>query len=510
MQFIIGLDIGTTHTKAIAMQSDGIVVTVTSAGYLPITAPDGQHELDCEVLMQAVTNVLQQLTQSLKQLGITESPSALAFSSAMHSLIAVDEELRPLTNCITWADLRSSAQAEKLRNSKHAMELYRHTGTPVHAMSPLCKLIWMRETMPQLHQRAAWFIGIKEYVMARMSGERIIDHSIASATGLFDIHERSWYRPALELAGIDEKRLFKPVSTDHTTQGIAHEFAALTGLPQNISLVIGASDGCLANIGSNALTGGDLSVTVGTSGAVRMLTSEPQTDPEARVFNYILDDEYYVCGGPLNNGGGLLQWYAKQFLQRDAGPDEDMQWFFDEAATVPAGAEGLLFLPYVRGERAPVWDANAKAAFIGLDHRHTRAHEMRALIEGINYAICHITDAVEQTTGNIRQVFISGGITRSPQWMQWLADAMGRRLQLTGNADASAIGAAILGWKALGELKCLSDARKFFQPAHSYEPEAAKLQLLQQYFTVYRNLYNSLQSSFKALQTIQHTHRDFL
>ncbi|NML23303.1 gluconokinase [Pseudoflavitalea sp. G-6-1-2] len=510
MQFIIGLDIGTTHTKAIAQQSDGVVVAVTSAGYLPITAPDGRYELDCEELLQAVTNVLQQLMQSLKQQGIAQAPSALAFSSAMHSLIAVDAQLHPLTNCITWADLRSIEQAERLRATDMAMELYRNTGTPVHAMSPLCKLIWIGETMPELHRNAASFIGIKEYVMAHMTGERIIDHSIASATGLFDIHNRSWFRPALALAGIDENRLFDPVSTDHIIQGITEEWATCTGLPQNIKLIAGASDGCLANIGSNALYPGDLSVTVGTSGAVRMLSDTPQTHPQASVFNYILDDEYFVCGGPLNNGGALLQWYAKQLLQRDVQADTDMQWFFDEAATVPSGSDGLLFLPYVRGERAPVWDAGAKAAFVGLDHRHTRAHEMRALIEGINYSICDITDAVAQTAGSIQNVFLSGGITRSPQWMQWLANAMGKPLQVSGNADASALGAAILGWKALGHLKSLTDARDFFQVAHTYQPDRLTHQLHQQFFSVYRNLYTSLQSSFKALQTIRHTHNDFL
>ncbi|QEC45433.1 gluconokinase [Pseudobacter ginsenosidimutans] len=498
MRFFIGIDIGTTHTKAIALQSDGFVAATSVAGYEPLTNVPGQHELYPDQLLGAVLATLRDLMRRTRELRLGQ-PEGIAFSSAMHSIIAVDDAGRPLTNCITWADLRSLPQAEKIRSSGLANEIYRRTGTPVHPMSPLCKLIWLREERPGIFNQAAKFVGIKEYVIHKLTGSYFIDQSIASATGLLDIQTRDWYAPALELAGVEENRLSNIVSTTYIIEGRKNELTRLTGVDAKVPLVIGASDGCLANIGSNALETGDCNITIGTSGAVRMLTDQPATDKYSRVFNYILDETHYVCGGPLNNGGALVEWYADHFLQKDIRLSGVMEALIAQAATVPAGAEGLLFLPYVRGERAPVWDAGARGAFVGLDHRHTQAHAIRAVIEGINYAVQDIAKAVKETIGAPKNIFVSGGFLKSPQWVQWLADLLGQRLVITAAADASAMGAAIMGWKAAGLFPDLSAARQFFQPLQTYEPDAQNHQTLQAYYEVYNGLYKQLQYSFEKL-----------
>ena len=502
MRFFIGIDIGTTHTKAIALQSDGFVAATAVAGYEPLTDAPGKHELNPAEVFEAVMNVWKELMQEIKSKGL-EQPEGIAFSSAMHSLIAMDHRGYPLTNCITWADLRSQPQAEKIKAAGLAHDLYRYTGTPVHPMSPLCKLIWLRKERPRIFNQAAKFIGIKEYVFYRLTGKYLIDQSIASATGLLDIQTRDWYAPALELAGVDRNRLSGIVSTGFVHEGISKDMAAYTGTEAKVPLIIGASDGCLANIGSNALEPGDCSITIGTSGAVRVLTDQPATDRRSRVFNYILDETHYVCGGPLNNGGALVEWYADHFLQKDLREDGIMEALMAEAATVPAGAEGLLFLPYVRGERAPVWDAGARGALVGLDHRHTQAHAIRALIEGINYAVQDIAMAVKETVGAPKNIFMSGGFLKSPQWVQWLADLLGQRLVVTATADASAMGAAIMGWKTAGLFSDLSAARQFFQPLQTYEPDPGNHQILQDYYQVYTGLYNQLQNSFEKLGNLR-------
>ncbi|WP_127132032.1 gluconokinase [Pseudoflavitalea rhizosphaerae] len=498
MRFFIGIDIGTTHTKAIALQSDGFVAGTAVAGYEPITDAPGKHELKPDEVFEAVKTVWRELMQVIKSKGLGQ-PEGIAFSSAMHSLIAMDDRGYPLTNCITWADLRSQPQAENIIAAGLANDSYRHTGTPVHPMSPLCKLIWLREESPQIFKQAAKFIGIKEYVFYQLTGQYLVDQSIASATGLLDIRTRDWYAPALKLAGVDENRLSGIVSTGYTHEGIGKDIAAYTGTDANVLLVMGASDGCLANIGSNALEPGDCSITIGTSGAVRMLTDQPATDERSRIFNYILDETHYVCGGPLNNGGALVEWYAGHFLQRDFREKGAMEALIKQAATVPAGAEGLLFLPYVRGERAPVWDAGARGALVGLDHRHTQSHAIRAVIEGINYAVQDIAMAVKETVGEPKNIFVSGGFLKSSQWVQWLADLLGHRLQVAAAADASAMGAAIMGWKAAGLFSDLSAARQFFQPLQTYEPDPAHHEKLQAYYKIYTGLYNQLQHSFEKL-----------
>lgn len=504
MRFIIGIDIGTTHTKAIAHNSDGFVAATAVAGYEPVTDASGKHELVPAEVFGAVMQVWKDVMDAMRQQGAPQ-PEAIAFSSAMHSLIAVDGAGRPLTGCITWADLRSQPQADALKASGFAGDLYRHTGTPVHPMSPLCKLIWLRETEPVVFHKAAKFIGIKEYIMQLLTGDYFVDQSIASSTGLLNITTREWYAPALDLAGIGKDRLSEIVSTIFIHTGIKAEYAAFTGTDAGIPLIAGASDGCLANIGSNALEPGDLSITIGTSGAVRMISDQPATDPESRVFNYIIDESHYVCGGPLNNGGALVEWYAEYFLHRNIREENVMEQLIAEAATAPVGSEGLIFLPYVRGERAPVWDASARGAFVGLDHRHTQAYALRAVFEGINYAVYDISRAVKETMGEAKNIFVSGGFLRSPQWVQWLTDLMGQRLTLTAAADASAMGAAILGWKAIGLFSSLSEARKFFQQQRSWEPDPLHHATLQQYYEVYAGLYNSLQNSFQKLAVLRNS-----
>lgn len=506
MRYFIGIDIGTTHSKAIALQSDGFIAAKTSAGYEPITEEPGQHELVPDIVFDAVLKAWRELMQLTADKGLGQ-PEGIAFSSAMHSLIAVDEAGDPLTNCITWADLRSIAKANRLKSDAGADELYRATGTPIHPMSPLSKLIWLREEKPSIFNKAAKFIGIKEYVLNKLTGSYFVDESIASASGLLNIQTRKWHAPALQKAGLTEDRLSDIVSTTYIHTGIKDEFAVFTGVNAEVKLIAGASDGPLANIGSNAIMPGDCAITIGTSGAVRVITDKPATDPRSRVFNYILDEAHYVCGGPLNNGGALVEWYAEHFLQRNIWVDDNMNKILQEAASVPAGAEGLLFLPYVRGERAPVWDAAARGAFVGLDNRHAQAHLTRAVIEGINYAVYDIAQAVKETVGKPEHIFVSGGFLKSPQWVQWLADMIGEPLLVTADADASAMGAAIMGWKATGLLSDLSDARKFFQPLHTYQPNAVNHAKLQQYYEVYAMLYKQLQQSFEKLSVLRDTNK---
>ncbi len=261
----------------------------------------------------------------------------------MHSLLAVDAAGKPLTHLITWADLRSSKQAEALKQSDAGKRIYQRTGTPIHPMSPLCKLLWMKDENPALFENAHKFIGIKELVFYRFFGQYLIDHSIASATGLFDIYDFDWNEEALATAGITPVRLSTPVSTTHTVTGLAHEYAVLLGIDPGTPFVLGASDGCLANVGSGAMLPGDVSLTIGTSGAVRMMAQHPQHDNKARIFNYILTQQWYVSGGPINNGGVLLKWYTEHFLQRNFTGTEDFEWFVQEAAQAPAGAGDLFF-----------------------------------------------------------------------------------------------------------------------------------------------------------------------
>ncbi|HWB94495.1 MAG TPA: gluconokinase, partial [Puia sp.] len=414
MRYVIGIDIGTTHTKAVAFTEDGSVLASAETSYPVFTDEDGAHELEPFHLFDAVLTVLLQVTEDRKP---DEIAAAVSFSAAMHSLILIGKDGKPLTRAMTWADSRSEAYAAKLKASEAGRRIYRQTGTPIHAMSPLCKLLWLKDKKPELFFQAVRFISIKEYIWWRFLGKYQVDYSVASATGLFDIHRLEWYPEALALAGIRASQLSEPVPTTHREWELISTWRPI-GLPAECPWVIGASDGCLANLGTGAIRPGATALTIGTSGAVRMAAHSPEYDARERLFSYVLTQGLYIIGGATNNGGNAVQWYADLALGehgRDAGALDQLA---TEAGKAPAGCDGLIFLPYLLGERAPVWDAHAKGLFFGVRWMHGRPHFARAVLEGVSYGLRQIGASLEETVGPIERIYASGGFTRNTSWLQ--------------------------------------------------------------------------------------------
>jgi gluconokinase len=490
MRFVIGIDIGTTNTKGVAFTEHGEVLASAGASYPVYTDVGGRHELDPGQLLEAVVTVLSQVRrQTISREGL----AGVSFSCAFHSLIAVDEAGLPLTRAMTWADLRASPQARLLKDSEAGRRIYRHTGVPIHAMSPLCKLLWLKENEPALFRRAARFISIKEYIWWRLFGKYQVDHGIASATGLLDTRSLDWYPESLEVAGIGPGQLSVPVSCLHMESGLLPEGRSLLeAVPEGMPFIIGSGDGSLANLGSGAVRSGETALTIGTSGAIRMTVSRPEDDPQERVFNYVIADGYYICGGATNNGGNVLQWYIDKVLGGKEGDEAEWQRRIDEADTVPPGCEGLLFLPYLQGERAPVWDGDAKGVFFGVRSLHDHRYFMRACLEGVSYALYQIGASLEETIGPIQNIYASGGFTRSTAWLQLMADVFLKKVHITGVADASAIGAGIMGLCALGIIEDLEGAKSLVKVVKTFEPDAARHAVYMENYKVFTQLYDRL------------------
>lgn len=495
MDYFAGVDIGTSSVKALALGPGGESLGVRKQAYPVHTDAGGRHEEDPEVILRATLSVLRSLIDSLPG----HRPLCVAFSAAMHGLLALDAQGRPLTPLITWADTRAARVAAAFKETPAAREVYRLTGTPIHPMSPLCKLRWLKNAQPDIFSRASVFVSIKEYVWYRLFDVYEIDRSIASATGLFDTRAGHWCAPALEAAGIHEERLSRPVAVTFSRRGPLETW----GLPADVPFVIGGGDGCLANLGSGVVSSGKASVTIGTSGAVRVVTARWQPDPEERLFQYWLTEGAYVRGGATNNGGNLLDWFMALHAADDtraASPIAPgaLDAALAEAFALPGGSGGLLFLPYLYGERAPIWDAEARGAYIGLRSYHQRPHLLRAVTEGIGYALFdtfRLLDAEEP----IDTVYASGGFTQNDAWVQQLADTFGKPVCLTDEADASATGAALLGMLALGVLSSVSDARRHIREGKTYIPRPEKHELYQRYYTLYQNLYPALCATFHQL-----------
>ncbi|GGC78864.1 gluconokinase [Undibacterium terreum] len=504
--YMLGVDIGTTSTKAVLFTHAGAIVAQHAVEYPLIGDIPGMAEQDPVQIYAAVLSTIQ---QAVKLAGAgAEEISLVSFSAAMHSLILVDAEGNLLSNSITWADNRASAWANRVRDEMGGHDIYLRTGTPIHPMSPLCKLVWLRHEHADLFGRAARFVGVKEYVFFKLLGQWMVDYSIASATGLFNLQQLDWDQDALELAGVAAHQLSTLVPTTHHIQGLAADVAGQLGLSPDTPFVLGANDGVLSNLGVNAIQPGQVAVTIGTSGAMRTVVDHPVTSPSGSTFCYALTDKHWVIGGPVNNGGNIFKWVrdelataeAEQARQAGLDPYEALTRI---AAAVSPGAEGLLFHPYLAGERAPLWNADLRGSYFGLASHHGKPHMIRAALEGVIFNLYSILPEVEKLIGPTQQMMATGGFAKSALWRQMMADIFDREVVVPESVESSCLGAAVLGLFALGKISSLDEISAMVGATHKHVPVADNVAVYARLRPIFLAIPRKLQQEYKELAEFQ-------
>ncbi|MFC5529553.1 gluconokinase [Cohnella yongneupensis] len=510
---IVGIDIGTTSTKSVVFGADGAMLGSCNIGYPLLHEQPGWAEQDPEEIFRVV---LASVKGAIADSGLTgQDVAGIGFSTAMHSLIAVSAGGLALTPCITWADGRSELQARRIAADNGT--IYRRTGTPVHPMSPLPKIVWLRENQPNIFAAAAKFVSIKEFVVFHLFGEWVVDTSIASATGMLALDSLTWDAEALRVAGITADRLSVVREGTFRLQGMKTAHAEAMGISADTPLFLGGSDGALANIGVGAIDPGELAVTIGTSAAVRMMTGRPMTDPNARTFCYSVMGPSYVIGGATNNGGIVLQWLRESLfggmgggsgagaasVDSVASTSASVEELFAGAARVSPGANGLLFLPFLSGERAPIWNAEARGTFFGANLGHRGEHFVRAGLEGVMLAVLSVTEALKELAGPAREVRASGGFTKSPLWRQMLADMLGQPVVVPRVTEASALGAAVLAMQGLGHIGSWREAKEWIPAARTLEPDLRSNAVYREVLGVYTRLCEKLPESFAEIADLQ-------
>ncbi|MDM0115582.1 gluconokinase [Variovorax sp. J22R133] len=502
----IGVDIGTTSTKAVAFTTVGAVLAHHAVDY-PILRPEpAAAEQDPEQIYQAVLAVIASCVAQCS--AKADDVLCVSFSAAMHSVILVDAKGTPITRSITWADNRAAAWAERIKTEFNGDAIYRRTGTPIHPMSPLAKLVWLRHDRPELFAKADRFVGIKEYVFHRLFGHWLIDHSIASATGLFNLEALDWDAEALALAGVRAEQLSRPAPTTEHLAGLNTGTAEKLGLSAHTPFVLGANDGVLSNLGVNAVSPGEVAVTIGTSGAMRTVVDRPMTDPAGRTFCYALTGRQWVVGGPVNNGGIILRWVRDEFASAEAETAKRLGIDTYEVLTriaerVSAGAEGLLFHPWLAGERAPYWNANLRGSFFGLGMHHRKEHMIRAVLEGVIFNLYSILPAVESIVGTSTTIKATGGFARSGLWRQMMADVFDREVVVPESFESSCLGAAVLGLYALGHVDSLGVVAGMVGSTHRHTPNARNAALYKRLLPIYLSLPEKLSQEYRAIAQFQ-------
>ncbi|MGR7026851.1 gluconokinase [Geodermatophilus sp. URMC 62] len=476
MDVVVGLDSGTTATKAVTAGTDARVRDAVSVGYpLSVPAP-GRAELDAHRLADAAVEALAAVTARAGERG--DRVVGVCLSAAMHGLVPMDDDGRPLGPVVTWADDRAAGYAEALRRDGRAGGLHERTGTPVHPMSPLLKLASLRAEDADRLARVPRWGGVKELVVAALrGGPQVLDRACASATGLYGIRTGTWDAEALQIAGVRAGQLGEVLPTTAVLPGLRPEVAAATGLPADTPLVLGASDGVLANLGIGAVRPEVAAVSLGTSGAMRVVVPAPTADPAHRLFCYALTDEHWVVGGAVNNGGSVVRWAAQALAEGDGVTGEDADALdarlLAEAAAVPAGSAGLLCLPYLLGERAPWWRSGLRGAYVGLRREHRRPHLVRAAVEGVCQQLALVRDAFSATGLPVREVRATGGAVASPLWVATLAATLDLPVRIADSPEGTGLGACLLGLHALGALPDLDAATALIGVSDPVEPDPA-------------------------------------
>ncbi|UOQ84998.1 gluconokinase [Gracilibacillus salinarum] len=485
-EVVIGLDFGTTSVKAVAFDLTG-KVKAEAEQLIQTYYPDADFvEQKPEEIEKGTKQVLTDIFASTRQ----QQVLAVGISCAMHSLICVDQDGNPLSDMSIWSDGRSSEIVEQL-DSEIKQRIYSKTGTPIHPMSPLFKLVWMKEHNYAPYTKASYFMSWKEYLLFNWFGSRIVDYSMASATGLMNVKSLDWEPEALQLAGIDRSQLSDIVAPTERVNGLRPEIADELGWPEGTPLIIGAADGQLANLGNGAIKAGEVAVTVGTSGAIRQLISGQHVNDNGETFSYAFTKDSSIIGGPTNNGGIALQW-LKEMMEFEGSHEE----FLAGAEVAPIGADGLLFVPYVNGERAPVWNQKARGNFYGLSVTHRRPQLVRAVLEGIVFNIYQIGQSLEEIAGPPASISVNGGLSKSPLWVQILADVFGQEVQLADTHHGAAWGASWTALVAIEKAESFEEIKANIPIDQVIQPDMEKHQTYQVIFKKYQQLAKDIEKYF--------------
>ncbi|WP_196806840.1 gluconokinase [Megasphaera vaginalis (ex Srinivasan et al. 2021)] len=501
----IGVDVGTTGVRAIAYTAEGVNVCSSEAFYPLLTPrPDWAEESPLQIY-EAVVSVIAETATQLRYKN--KELSGIALSTAMHSFAGLDERKEPLMDMQTWADSRSAGVVREMkRDEALCRSFYERTGCPIHACYPLAKIIWLRRNQPELFAKMKFVGSLKDYIFYHLTGEWVLDRSSASTSGLYNERVLCWDREIMAYAGIAESCMPPVVSTTYSGS-LTGQAAAAVGLPAGLPVVIGATDGVLVNVGIGAVNSGQLSGTIGTSGALRMLTKTPKTDRKMRTWCYNLTDDMWVAGGAINNGGMILRWvrdkichYGGSALESlDIDPYDLMTM---KAAHIEPGADGLICLPYFTGERAPYWNSELRGMFFGFSLNHSRSHMIRAVMEGICYSLNSVMLALKEF-GAVADIRVSGSFTKSELWLQILADILGEAITLPDNSEGAAFGAAVLGFISNGQLQTIADTANLVHAKKIYTPQADHVAAYEELYGIFERIYDHLLPEFAAITDYQ-------
>lgn len=495
MAVFLGIDVSTTASKALLIDENGEVLATASHTHTLQTPKPLWSEQDPNEWWQAVTDSIRSV---MEKAGITgESIAAIGLTGQMHGLVLLDKAGQVLRPAILWNDGRTQAQCDEIHARVGKEKFIQITGNVALTGFTAPKILWVKENEPEIYARAKHVLLPKDYIRYRLTGEYAMDKTDGAGTVLFDLKGRNWSDELLGMLEIPRSWMPPTYEGPEFTGRVSADASTITGLKTGTPVAAGGGDQAAGAVGVGAVEPGIVGLTVGTSGVVFATTPSALIEPEGRLhaFCHAVPGMWHFMGVMLS-AAGSLQWY-RDTLSSDMSFDDLLK----EAESVPAGSEGLQFLPYLSGERTPHPDPLARGAFIGLTLRHTRGHMTRAVLEGVAFGLKDSFTLIRNAgSGEITQVRASGGGTKSLLWRQILASVLETELVTVNTIEGAAFGAALLAGVGVGSWKDVPSAcRETVKITGSCQPNKDQTDLYRQSYAFYEELYPALKASFRKM-----------
>ena len=508
MSIYLGIDIGTSGTKTLAMREDGCILASATETYPLSTPQPGWSEQNPAHWWRATVKTVQSVLKEAK--AKPDDVEGIGLSGQMHGSVFLDKSNRVIRPALLWNDQRTQAECEEIEECAGGRKkLIRLVANPALTGFTAPKILWLRNNEPRNFDRVRQVLLPKDYVRFRLTGEFATEVSDASGTLLLDVRRRKWSRKLLSLLELDPSLLPEVYESDEISGRVTPAIAAELGIPPGTPVVGGGGDQAAGAVGNGIVRRGVVSATMGTSGVVFAHSDEVQIDPEGRVhtFCHAVRDKWHVMGVVLS-AGGSLQWYRDEFCQAEVKEAarkgiDPYELITAEAANAPAGCEGLFFLPYLTGERTPHTDPYARGAWIGLTRRHGRAHLVRSVIEGATYAMKDSLEIIKGLDIPVKQIRVSGGGARSPFWRQVQADIYGQKVRTINAHEGPAFGVALLAAAGTGAYRDVVEAcRATIATVETTAPKSADKKVYQAAYPHYGRLYSTLREEFGEIATL--------
>lgn len=504
MKYLLGIDIGTSGTKTVLFDRGGNPISSSTAEY-PLYQPEiGWAEQDPQDWWNAVCITINQV---IKDSNINpESISGIGLSGQMHGLVMLDGDGNVLRKSIIWCDQRTAKECVEITEKVGEKRLIDITANPALTGFTASKILWVRNNEPEIYEKCRKILLPKDYIRYMLTGEFATEVSDASGMQLLDIKNRCWSKEVLNALNIPIEYL-GDVHESIVVSGKVHKKAAeVTGLKEDTPVVGGAGDQAAGAIGNGIIKSGQISSTIGTSGVVFAHLDEPIIDEKGRVhtFCHAVPGAWHMMG--VTQGAGLsLKWFRDNFCNNEIEVAKGMGidpyvLMTKEAEKVPAGSRGVIYLPYLMGERTPHLNPKAKGVFFGLSAAHTKNEMLRAVIEGVSYSLLDCMEIIKDTGMNPTNVMVSGGGGNSELWRQILADMFNCKVSTNKSSEGPALGVALLAGVGTGVYKDIDEACSIAISENSVQfPKEENSLVYKRYYEIYKKIYDDLKGTFELL-----------